>query len=240
MNRTRRRFIQGVGTASVVGLAGCLKNNDVGSTTTTTSDGTETTTEGIPSPVALAPLPSDPSAHTFATMGYNDAPLNVTLFGSWKCPHCASFDTGFFETLVEDYVELGDIQVTYKNVAYKLGGSPFLGSDAPRAGQAGLAVWNRSPEKYWEYHSHLMHNQPSGTWATVERLIGFMEDVGISNIDNIKSDIENEAYSEELNQISEDAGQYDDFKGVPTLVINDELVSPFDKTKVRNKIEDNL
>lgn len=170
MKPIRRRQLLGVlGSAATIGLAGCLgTTGSSGESANTSSRGS--TVEG---PVANAPLPKNPSAYTYATMGRENRPT-VTYYGSWKCRYCAQFSTGFLKEIVTDYVESGTVSLTFRALAY-INGQPFLGPDAPRATRAGLAVWNVDPETYWEYHEYVFANQPpeSKQWATTEQLITF-------------------------------------------------------------------
>ena len=166
---TRRQLLLAGGSAATAGVvigATALSNN-----TSTEPDG-GANTGGDAGAVATAPIPDSPSEFRYATMGSADADVTVTYFGSWKCPYCAQFGTGMLSQLVMDYVEPGTIALEFRNLAY-FGGDPFLGPDAPAAGQAGLAVWNTDPASYWAFHEYVFRNQPpeSDQWATTERLV---------------------------------------------------------------------
>lgn len=180
----RRQFLAGIGIAPIAGCNGFGSSGDG----VTTVDG----------PVVAALLPDDPDSQTYATMGATDGPV-ITYYGNWKCPYCAQFSTGFFEELVSDYVEPGDIAVEYRALTY-IDDSPFLGPDAPRASRAGLAVWNADPSAYWRYHELVMANQPpeSQQWATKEKLLTFAREADVSNIDTIRSEVESDSYSDPI------------------------------------------
>ncbi|MFC4986771.1 DsbA family protein [Saliphagus infecundisoli] len=162
----------------------------------------------------------------------------MTYYGNWKCPYCADFSTGFLGDIVTDYVEPGDISLQFRSLAY-IDGEPFLGSDAPRAAQAGLAAWNVDPETYWRYHEYVFANQPpeSETWATTDKLVSFAEEAGVTETGQFRTKIQEQAYESpirETSQAAADAG----ISGTPALIIDGEMVNPLsDEQRIRTFIE---
>lgn len=223
--QTRRALLAGAGTATVAGLAGCLGLGGGGSAAPQDAD----PHDGL---IANAPVPDDPGSHTYARMG-TGADRVVTYVGNWKCPVCAEFSTGSdrvlpLSTIVTDYVEPGDIDLRYRALCYKSNGDPFLGPDAPRAGRAGLAVWNVDPSTYWTYHEYVMQHQPreSKEWATRSTLVDFAEGAGVSDPEAVGSAVGNGQYEEPVKTTAAaaaDAG----VSGTPTLILGDRQVSPF-------------
>lgn len=220
---TRRQLLA---TTGILALSGCLGGGNEGSATTPT-DGA----------VANAPIPSDPTSFTYATMGSANQPT-VTYYGNWKCPYCAQFSTGFLADIVSDYVEPDDINLRFRGLAY-IDGEPFLGADAPRAAQAGLAVWNVDPDTYWRYHEYVFANQPpeGKSWATTDKLVLFAEQAGVTETEQIRTKLQNQAYESPVRKTSKaaaDAG----VSGTPALVIDGETVNPLsDEQRTRTLIE---
>lgn len=228
---TRRGFLTAVAGTGSVALAGCLGGNS----SSYPDDPTP-----VDGPVTTAPLPDDPADYSYAVMGSSDAPVPIVYFGSWKCPYCADFSTGFLRDIVTDYVEAGDVTLQFRGVAY-LGGSGFLGSDAPTATRAGLSVWNHDPETYWKFHEFVLANQPpeSKTWATTETMVEFAEGAGVDDVDAVRTDLENEAYEELLTRTTDDA-KTAGIRGTPKLVVGGTVVNALDERKVRSQIENAL
>lgn len=173
-------------------------------------------------------------------MGTGNADATVTYFGSWKCPYCAQFSTGFLSTLVTDYVKPGQIALKFRNLAY-IGGKPFLGPDAPAAARAGLAVWNDDPESYWPYHEYVFRNQPpeSKRWATADTLTSFAQEAGVTDPSVVRTAIQENKYEDALRATSDavaDAG----VSGTPTLLVDGTTVSPFKKDRTRRLIEETI
>ncbi|WP_135662397.1 DsbA family protein [Halorhabdus rudnickae] len=225
---TRKMTRRGALVAGTALLAGCLEGGE--STTVKLPDGA----------VANAPIPGDPATYEYETMGSGDAPLTATYVANWKCPHCADFSSGFLGTLVEEYVQPGDLAIQLRALAYTNNG-PWMGEDAPRAAEAGLAVWHTDPEAYWAYHEHVMENQgdPGETWATTDRLVGFAEDVGVSDVDAVRTAIEDGTYNDAVRETATAVSQMG-VTSTPTLVIDGQVVSALDESAVRSTLDDTL
>lgn len=226
---SRRKLLGAVGTGLTIGAAGCLGSpSDISG-------------KSVPNNVVTnAPLPSNPGEYKYAVMGKSDAPVTVTYYGNWKCPYCADFSSGFLKTLVSDYVQPGDIQIEYRCLAY-FDGQPFLGPDAPRAGRAGLAVWNLDPEKYWTFHEYIFKHQPpeSQRWATTDALVGAMEAVGVSGVGQARKWLNGDKFQSALEKTADRASQLG-ISGTPHLVVDGSVVSPFKKQQTRQAIENAL
>ena len=232
---TRRRFLAAAGLAGASALAGCSSLGGSGGTSAETPP---------PGAVSGAPIPDEPSSYDYATAGSGDAPV-VTYFGNWKCPFCADFATGDSDrsilpmgTVVADYVEPGDVSLRYRGLAFGSNGEPFLGPDAPRATRAGLAVWTVDPESYWNYHEHVMTNQPpeDETWATTDRLVGFARDAGVSPVEEVRSAIGGDRFEDRVRATTEAAAAAG-VRGTPTLVIDGEPYSPFEPEATRDALD---
>jgi protein-disulfide isomerase len=187
--------------------------------------------------VETAPITNNPTSE-YAVMGAASAPASIEYVGSWKCPACASFSSGFLRDLAAKYVEPGDLQIKYRNLAF-LNNAPFLGSDAPAAGHAGLEVWNQNPEAYWTFHEEIFSNQPpeGKQWATADRLAAFASSAGVENTDAIRAAINEQRYSEELQKTANWAEKIG-VSGTPSLIINGDPISPSSRQTVHNQIED--
>jgi protein-disulfide isomerase len=238
--KTRRRFLAVAGLAGLSGVAGC---SSLGGGSGGPDGGTGA---GTPPPgsVSGASIPDDPASFDYAVAGTGESPV-VTYYGNWKCPFCADFSTGEADqpvlpmgTIVSEYVEPGALSLRYRGMAYRSNGEPFLGPDAPRATRAGLAVWTIDPERYWNYHEHVMANQPpeSETWATTDRLVEFAREAGVGSVEEVRSAIESDRFEDRVaatTEASDDAG----VPGTPALVVDGEVYSPFEPEKTRDALD---
>ena len=233
---TRRQLLLAGGGTATAALV-------VGGTVLTDNKGTEsngsTNSTGETSAVATAPIPDSPTEFRYAVMGSADAEVTVTYFGSWKCPYCAQFSTGMLSQLVTDYVDPGTITLEFRDLAY-IGGEPFLGPDAPAAGQAGLAVWNAEPASYWSFHEYVFQNQPPEReqWATAEQLVEFARSAGVSKTEAVRTAIQENQYEDALRatgRAASDSG----VNSTPTLLIDGTTINPLgNEDRTRRLIED--
>lgn len=180
-------------------------------TTTDEPTTTETTAEeyeppdieGVEAPangIADAPIPDDPGRHKYATMGPNDAPVQATLYGGWKCPYTRAFVTEFMGDIVDRYVAPGHLQLRFRAVPYR-GGEPFHGPDEPRAARAGLAVWYNDPGDFWTYFSYMFTNQRGADgWADRDLLVGMADVAGVEHLRTIDGAIESGAFASQVGQ----------------------------------------
>ena len=233
---TRRQFLLAGGGTATAALV-------VGGTVLTNNKGTEsngsTNSTGETSAVATAPIPDSPTEFRYAVMGSADAEVTVTYFGSWKCPYCAQFSTGMLSQLVTDYVEPGTIALEFRNLAY-IGGEPFLGPDAPAAGQSGLAVWNAEPASYWSFHEYVFQNQPPEReqWATADQLVEFAQSAGMSKTEVVRTAIQENQYEDALRATGKAASD-SGVNSTPTLLIDGTTINPLgNEDRTRRLIED--
>ncbi len=60
----------------------------------------------------------DPALLTDRTLGNPDAPIKVTEYASFTCPHCANFHTEVFKDLKTNYIDTGKVFFTYREVYF--------------------------------------------------------------------------------------------------------------------------
>ena len=220
---SRRTFLAASGAAALSGCLGIGGGNDRKTPT---------------GPVTSAPVPDNPGQYTYATMGSGTTGTTVTYFGNWKCPYCKQFSEGFLNDVVSNYVEPGKLDLEFRALAYSAPGKPFLGPDAPRAAQAGLAVWHAEPESFWNYYEYVFTNQQSEKqeWATTSTLVDYANSAGVKNTDAIKRAIQNDTYQKELQQTTNAAAKHS-VKGIPTLLIDGKTISPFNESKTKTLLD---
>jgi len=173
--------------------------------------------------------------YEYARIGSEDATATITYFGSYNCPHCASFNAGLFGELVTEYVDPGDLAITYRNLSY-FNGQTFLGSDAPNPGHAGLAVYNNEPDVYLDYHDRIFERQSSVNRWTADRLADLADEVGVSDPDIVRTAVQERRYIEALeatDQAAQDAG----VEGTPALLIDGTVITP-SRGNVRPLLDD--
>ncbi len=61
---------------------------------------------------------ADPSLIPDMVMGSADAPVKITEYASYTCPHCADFHATVWPQLKADYIDNGQVQFTYREVYF--------------------------------------------------------------------------------------------------------------------------
>jgi protein-disulfide isomerase len=190
-------------------------------------------------PVGTAPLPDDPSASTYATMGTGaESEPVITYFGNWKCPVCRRLSIGLLKKYVTKYIKPEKASLRFRALAYgpttEPPFKPFLGPDADRAARAGLIIWHIEPESYWPYHEYVFANQPPEhrKWATTDRLVEFAKKAGVKKTGKLRTQLEAKKYQKEVKQTAIDAAKAG-VTATPQLLINDQVVSPFKSNRVQ-------
>ncbi len=51
-------------------------------------------------------------------LGSPDAPVKMTEYASYTCPHCQRFHTDVFKSLKTDYIDTGKVQFTFREVYF--------------------------------------------------------------------------------------------------------------------------
>lgn len=60
----------------------------------------------------------DPSTITDMVLGDPNAPVKITEYASYTCPHCASFHSDLFPQMKADYIDTGKVHFTYREVYF--------------------------------------------------------------------------------------------------------------------------
>lgn len=152
-------------------------------------------------------------------MGEKDAPLKVVEFGDYQCPACKAFNEVYFPDIKKNYIDTGKVQFYFMNFA-------FLGEGSKKAAVAAEAVYNQSEEAFWKYHDALYENQgkEGSGYVTLEFLLDLAkEHTPNIDIEQLKKDIENETYANEVAGDREKAVN-SGVTSTPTFFINGEMV----------------
>ena len=76
----------------------------------------------------------DPSSVLEMTLGATDAPIQMTEYASYTCPHCRTFHKDVFQKLKADYIDTGKLHFTYREIYFDRYG--LWGSIIARCGGA--------------------------------------------------------------------------------------------------------
>lgn len=118
------------------------------------------------------------------SIGDVDAPVVLTEWTDPRCPFCASFSRDTLPTLIEEYVDTGRVRIEFTDVAY-------FGEQSEDASVAAQAAANQ--DKYVEYLTAVFDEAPEKGHANLTReiLIDFAEQVGVPDMKQFVSDLDN-------------------------------------------------
>ncbi len=86
----------------------------------------------------------------FVLGGGVNTKVTVIEYADFQCPFCGKFFKETEETLLNSYIESGQISFVYRDFA-------FLGPESTRASEAARCAAEQG--KFWEYHDYLFNHQ---------------------------------------------------------------------------------
>ena len=197
METNRRQFI----VASSVALAGTGALSGVG--------GAETSD---------APTPEDTSQYEYPTMSEDsDAPV-ATVYGGFDCPYTADMVAESFADIVEEFVDPGRLQLTFRALEYDENGDPYISQDGVICGQAAGGVWQEDPESFWDFFAEVWEHQPGD--MSESKIEEIMKSAGVDNAEYIADNLEN--WDPELRETADDA-QDEGVDFTPTIELKGDL-----------------
>ncbi len=170
-------------------------------------------------------------------LGESDAPVTVVEFGDFKCPSCKAWGEMVYPQLVADYVETGDVKFSYINVL-------FHGNESVVGSLAAEAVYEQSPESYWNFHKALFAAQPTenhdAAWLTPEKTLEVAAEFPAIDQVQMKEDMEKQ---ETMDKVEADEALVEEHEVAmtPTIVVNGQkLEDPFDYDAIKALIDQEL
>jgi protein-disulfide isomerase len=143
------------------------------------------------------------------TMGQASAPVTVTEWGDYNCPHCQEFAHTVEPSLISQYVESGKVKFEFRDY-------PFLGDSATRAAEAASCAADQ--DGFWQYHDTLYLNQSSANAFTDARLKQIAATLGL-NTDQFNRCLENGSTRQTVAQSKQDALKLG-VNSTPSIFIN--------------------
>jgi protein-disulfide isomerase len=181
------------------------------------SDDTELTWAPLvtPPPVLQPPIWSPTDEVDGFSMGSADAPVVVEVWEDFQCPFCQRFTFEIEPSIVEQYVESGDVRLVFRNLA-------FLGNESHWAAVAGSLAADQN--MFWPFHDYLFANyqgKESGGFH-IDRLVEMGEAAGL-DMDTFKEGLALENARQRFAEIEAEARRDAGLAGInatPTVTIN--------------------
>ncbi len=170
---------------------------------------TETTAPADPA------TPVDPATVKDFSLGSADAPVKITEYASYTCPHCAHFHAEVFTQLKRDYIDTGKVHFTMREVYFDRYGL-----------WAALVARCGGDMKYFGIQDMLFDQQQD--WAAqqdpnlvVQKLRGIGLAAGLTD-EQLDSCLQDSAMVEAMVKHFEEGMTADGIEGTPTLIIDGE------------------
>ena len=146
------------------------------------------------------------------TLGQDDAPVKLILFENFLCEHCKAFEEEVMPQLKRDYIDTGEVEAYYINLAWG-------GERSTLAGLAGECVYRQDEAAFWSYKSALYEAQE--TWQGVDDLVAVAQRTDGLDADALRTCIEERRYQDEV-QRDLDLAEQVGVQGTPSLVVGNQ------------------
>lgn len=194
-------------------LSAAGSGNDSGASVDAPDDPDGAPTEAGGAPVDRSFADGD---HPFV-IGDPDAPVVLSEWIDMRCPFCALFNNESLPTLIEEYVDTGQVRIEIHPVS-------FFGEQST-AGAVALAA-AADQGRFVEYLDVLYAAAPDKGHPdhTDEVLIGFAEDAGVPDLDAFTAALDDRSRSEAVHRATNEA-QRIGVQAVPFFVVGDQAIS---------------
>lgn len=147
------------------------------------------------------------------TLGREDAPVKLILFENFLCEHCKAFEESVFPRIQRDYIDTGQVQAYYVNLAWGA-------ESATTAGLAGECAYRQDERAFWEYKRALYAAQDdhAGAWAGPANLVAIAESVPALDAAELRACLADGRYLSEVQRDLE-LGDRVGVRGTPSIVV---------------------
>ena len=151
--------------------------------------------------------------------GDPNAPITIIEFSDFQCPFCARFHVQTLPLLLEEYIDVGKVNLVYRDFPIQ--------SIHPNALPAAVAAECANEQgNYWEYHDTLFEKQSSWSRldsnAAISTFSQYATDIGLEQ-QQFDSCLGSGKYLEEVQGDLSDGRDYD-ITGTPGFFIGNEEI----------------
>src|SRR3989344_3858484 len=99
-------------------------------------------------------------------IGKEDAPVTMAYWYDYQCPFCQRNEQVAMPQIIKEYVDTGKVKIVFKDFQ-------FLSEDSQRLGKVSRAVWDTTPNKFYQWHKAVYDNQGTENtgWATDAKIL---------------------------------------------------------------------
>lgn len=144
-------------------------------------------------------------------VGAVDAPVVLVEYADYRCPFCAKFGRETLPTILEEYVESGEVRVEWRDM-------PIFGAESELVAVAGRAAGNQ--ERFWQFQTVVFDAAPESGHPDLPRdvLVELAREAGVADLALFEQDLDDPAL---LAAVRADAaeGQAVGVTSVPAFVV---------------------
>ena len=146
------------------------------------------------------------------TLGDDDAPVKIIFFENFLCDHCRALEAEVMPQLKRDYIDTGEVEAIYVNLAWG-------GERATLAGLAGECAYAQDEAAFWSYKSALYEAQE--VWQGADALVELAQTTDGLDAAELRTCIEEARYQDEV-QRDLDLAERVGVEGTPSLVVGNQ------------------
>lgn len=150
-------------------------------------------------------------------IGDINAPVVLSEWTDYRCPFCAVFANETLPTLINEYVDSGQLRIEFNDVY-------FFGDDSYTAAIAARAAGEQG--RYLQYIEALYAAAPESGHPDLPRntLIGFAESAGVPDMNKFESDLDSVELANAVQQSNNQAKAWG-ISSVPFFVVGNQAIS---------------
>jgi len=180
-------------------------------------------------PVAADGETADTSGIVEMTLGDENAPVTLTEYASFTCPHCAAFHASQFQNLKSEYIDTGKVRFVYRDVYFD------------RFGLWAAMVARCDPNRFFGISDMLYEQQrewlkPDDVAGTAENLRRIGRLAGLDN-ERVEACISDQEHAKALVAWFQENATEDDITSTPTILIDGTKHSNMGWDELKEKLD---
>lgn len=162
------------------------------------------------------------------TVGSDDAPVTMTIFEDFMCPGCQQFTLEMLPEIHRAYVTSGDVRIVHVNF-------PVVNATSTSAARTATCAHQQSNDIFWDLKAPLYRAQ--GTLNSERELINFVLSYAPTLDERALRDCINDPNTQDAITRDITDGRNIGVNQTPTVLINDQIVTPLHNQAIASAIE---
>ncbi|MFQ6550729.1 DsbA family protein [Aestuariibius insulae] len=163
--------------------------------------------------------------------GAEDAPVTITEYASFTCPHCATFHANQYPQLKEEFIDTGKVRFTYRDVYFD------------RPGLWAAMIARCDPNRFFGIAGMLYERQGEWTQGDGPTIAENLKRIGIAaglDAERVEACLADGDTAQALVAWYQQNAAADNVQATPTLVVNGETMSNMSYEDLKAVIEEEL